>query len=52
MQVAQKTRSLNVGKLDAIIEVLIDSLADTLVGGIDEILLWVLKEIQAELFVS
>ena len=45
MQVAQKTQSLNVAKLDAIIEVLIDSLADTL-GGIDETLLWILEQKQ------
>eukprot|EP00731_Ephydatia_muelleri_P001088 Em0001g1088a len=43
MKVAQKTRSQNVGKLDAIIEVLVDSIADTQ-GGIDETLLWVLKQ--------
>lgn len=45
MKVAQKTQSLNVAKLDAIIEVLIDSLADTL-GGIDETLLWILEQKQ------
>ena len=52
MQVAQKTRSQNVGKLDAIIEVLVDSIADTQ-GGIDETLLWVLKQDEMpEFFVS